>query len=355
MPIGLAFSKTMNKTPQPTRPSVFIPTPESDSNVNLAQCSDVSSQSVPSDKISNKLMERLIEEIDRKSDALQKVGQDCLNLRKICSVQEQEIKKLTENLKESDLKTKRLINAFDVDIIPVEELRRRYALLAGKLENALERLNIANDRISKLDNLEIEKRKLEKENVALRQAHTAQQHLVLDLQESVQKAQKFKIVIQKQESVISKLEESLSKSSMGSVLPNPESGTFAEFKARNSATQMMEHSQPKNFHSRSEGISDHQEKLPPATSSAQERDFEIYKKHAILLEENKSLQEKLSKLYQINDKTPDQDLVRQHQNLATENQRLQDELTKMSMESQKRRLSHSVKGDESVIDNLKFR
>lgn len=55
-----------------------------------------------------------------------------------------------------------------------------------------------------------QKDKLEKECTALRQAHMAQQALVMNLQETVQKSQKFKSVIVKQEQIISKLESQLS-------------------------------------------------------------------------------------------------------------------------------------------------
>ncbi|KAJ3254984.1 hypothetical protein HK103_006686 [Boothiomyces macroporosus] len=48
-----------------------------------------------------------------------------------------------------------------------------------------------------------------KDYVNLRQAHTAQQSLVLSLQKAVQESQKYKQVITKQEQVIAQLEESL--------------------------------------------------------------------------------------------------------------------------------------------------
>lgn len=67
---------------------------------------------------------------------------DCIILRKTATEQERELKKVREQLEESDMKTKRLISAFDIDIIPAPELRRRYGLLAGKLEVALERYSM---------------------------------------------------------------------------------------------------------------------------------------------------------------------------------------------------------------------
>ncbi|KAJ3345848.1 hypothetical protein HDU91_007216 [Kappamyces sp. JEL0680] len=162
-----------------------------------------------SEGINHKFIERLIEELDRKNEAINKIGQDCLVLRRNAADQEKIIGKLRESLDESDLKTKRLIQSFDIDIIPHNELKRRYGLLAQKLETTLEKLDNAFKRIDQLERIEFEKEKVERENLALRQAHTAQQALVLDLQESVQKAQKFKSVIQKQETVIDKLEAEL--------------------------------------------------------------------------------------------------------------------------------------------------
>ncbi|KAJ3301032.1 hypothetical protein HDV03_001471 [Kappamyces sp. JEL0829] len=152
-----------------------------------------------SEGINHKFIERLIEELDRKNEAINKIGQDCLVLRRNAADQEKIIGKLRESLDESDLKTKRLIQSFDIDIIPHNELKRRYGLLAQKLETTLEKLDNSFKRIDQLERIEFEKEK----------AHTAQQALVLDLQESVQKAQKFKSVIQKQETVIDKLEAEL--------------------------------------------------------------------------------------------------------------------------------------------------
>ena len=155
---------------------------------------------------SNKLIERLVLELDRKSEAIQRLGQDCLTLRKHASTQNAQILHLRDLVHEQDLSTRRLIKSFDVDIVPPEELKRRYVLLAQKLETALEKLGDANEKVAVMDQVLADKDRSDLENKALRQAHTAQQTLVLDLQESLQKAQKFKSVIQKQEDVIRKLE-----------------------------------------------------------------------------------------------------------------------------------------------------
>lgn len=87
-----------------------------------------------------KLIDRLYVEIDRKAEAIQKIGQDCVQLRSERDLLEKEMIRLQAKLEESDLKTKRLIHAFDIDIIPIDELRRRYALLAGKLESAVNQI-----------------------------------------------------------------------------------------------------------------------------------------------------------------------------------------------------------------------
>ena len=184
-------------------------TQTSNERLNIGQEYD---NNIPYNQSQNRLIERLVQELDRKSEALQKVGADVLLLRKHATAQETTIKQLQNSLSESDLKTKRLINSFDLDIIPPEEIKRRYALVADKLESALEKLSLANDKLRILDDAMVDKERVEMENKALRQAHTAQQTLVLDLQDSLQKAQKFKGVIQKQEQVIAQLELKLAGS-----------------------------------------------------------------------------------------------------------------------------------------------
>jgi hypothetical protein len=117
------------------------------------------------DNSNQRIMERLIEELDRKNEAIHKIGQDLIILRKRSSDQDSTIRGLRERLEESDLKTKRLIQAFDLDIIPHEELKRRYGLLANKLEQSLERLKRATERIETLERFEFEKEKVLKDEI----------------------------------------------------------------------------------------------------------------------------------------------------------------------------------------------
>jgi chromosome segregation ATPase len=156
-----------------------------------------------------KLIDRLYTELDRKTDTLQKLSKDYTEMKKTNQGLQEMVWKLEAKLEESDVQTQRLINSFDIDIIPLEELRRRYALLCSKLESAMQQIKAQNEGMLQLDALRADAEQLTKERNALRQAHTAQQNLVLDLQESVQKSQRFKSVISKQEEIISKLEQQI--------------------------------------------------------------------------------------------------------------------------------------------------
>ncbi|KAJ3270080.1 hypothetical protein HDV01_000574 [Terramyces sp. JEL0728] len=142
------------------------------------------------------LIDRLLLELDQRQEAIQKLGLDCISLRQQNQQYLSEIENLEGKLAESDLKTSRLINTFDIDIIPPSELQRRYALLSAKLEQSLQKVAAYQDKVQEL----------EEQN---KKAHTAQQSLVLSLQKTVQDYQKCKSVVTKQEQVIAQLEDSL--------------------------------------------------------------------------------------------------------------------------------------------------
>lgn len=97
------------------------------------------------------LVDRLLVELDQRQAAIQKLGQDCIALRQQNQQYEAEISNLKDKLEESDLKTSRLINTFDIDIIPPAELQRRYALLSGKLEQSLQKVAAYQDKIQELE------------------------------------------------------------------------------------------------------------------------------------------------------------------------------------------------------------
>jgi hypothetical protein len=152
------------------------------------------------------LIDQLIIELDKKTQAIEKIGFECVSLRKKLSARDAEIAKLQKKVEECDLASKRLMKAFDVDIIPPDELRRRYALISGKLETALERLEKQEESLVEFTKIKKQHHKLSKEFKALQDAHTAQQNLVLNLQENVQKSERLKAIVLQQEKVISGLE-----------------------------------------------------------------------------------------------------------------------------------------------------
>jgi chromosome segregation ATPase len=92
------------------------------------------------DKNQRHLIDTLIQELDRKTEALQKVGCDCLQLRKENKDKSKEIARLKLKLEEADMQTERLISAFDIDVLPQKELTQRYAMLCKKLETCIRKL-----------------------------------------------------------------------------------------------------------------------------------------------------------------------------------------------------------------------
>lgn len=161
------------------------------------------------------LIDALIVEIDRKTDAIQKIGSDCVALRTENKSQLKQIHDLRKKLKENDLQTSRLINAFDIDVLPLEEVKRRYALLSGKLESCVNKIKRLECIARDYEELKLNRDELKKELKGLRDAHFAQQTLVLDLQETAKKEEQYKSVIIKQEQVILELEKRMVEIEIG--------------------------------------------------------------------------------------------------------------------------------------------
>lgn len=162
---------------------------------------------LPDRKQEQSLIDRLLSELDSKATAIQQIGQDILQYRHLNHAKDLEIVQLNERLSESEIKTRRLIHGFDLDALDPTELRRRYALLANKLETLIDTHRKLQLKYNDLSADVQEKRDVELKIRQLELAHMAQQALVMSLQESANKSNQLKIIVRKQETVISKLEE----------------------------------------------------------------------------------------------------------------------------------------------------
>jgi ribosomal protein S4 len=87
------------------------------------------SEATTSDMHRQSLMDRLIQELDVRTEAIQKIGNDLYELRAINTAQEKEIVQLKAKLETAEIKTTKLMNTFDLDAVSVDELKRRYDIL----------------------------------------------------------------------------------------------------------------------------------------------------------------------------------------------------------------------------------
>lgn len=174
-----------------------------------------------------KFIDKILLELDSKSSAIQLLGKDIVHLRETNKLQAEEISVMKKLLEESNLKTKRLISGFDLEALEAPELRRRYGLLASKLEKTLDIQRTLEKNIDELQNELESKMRIEKELKQVRMAHFAQQALLISLQETASQIGKYKDVIKKQEIVIKKQEEVIMQSKEKKPdTPNEESNLY---------------------------------------------------------------------------------------------------------------------------------
>ena len=92
------------------------------------------------------------------------------------------------------MKTVKLLNTVDIDIIPHDELKRRYALMAEKLQLEINKTKDLSDRLEVSQEGAIERNELEKKYLSLRQAHTAQAAYIQKLQVDITSINLLKII-----------------------------------------------------------------------------------------------------------------------------------------------------------------
>ncbi|KAI8809840.1 hypothetical protein BJ742DRAFT_802599 [Cladochytrium replicatum] len=153
-----------------------------------------------------RLIDRLLEELDARALAIKRIGQDLSKERDINCHLQQTIRDLRQQVENNQIKTNKLLNTVDIDAVPYEELKRRYAVLAEKLSREIIRGREMNDRLELTQAVAIEKNEIEKQFLELQHAHTSQQLYVQKLQDKCADAAKYKRAIRKQEEVIQKLE-----------------------------------------------------------------------------------------------------------------------------------------------------
>jgi hypothetical protein len=162
-----------------------------------------------------KLIDRLMQELEARTEAVKKIGSDLYASRQENSIQENEIQTMKKTIQDNDIRTVKLLNTIDIDVLPLDEIKRRYALLAQKLQIEINRTRDLTDKLDIAQKSKIERNELEKKYLELRHAHKAQSTHIQTLQERLQETQKFKGAIKKQEQVIQKLEVLLKDSMNG--------------------------------------------------------------------------------------------------------------------------------------------
>lgn len=76
-----------------------------------------------------RLVDRLLKELDTRTDAVKRVGADLVKLRDNNTVLETQVLSLQRQLRDKDAKTEYLLNLGDIELLNRDELQRRYDIL----------------------------------------------------------------------------------------------------------------------------------------------------------------------------------------------------------------------------------
>jgi hypothetical protein len=74
------------------------------------------------------------------------------------------------------------LNTIDLELVPLDQLKERYAVLAAKFQSSLEKCRELTEKLEHIQEKVIDRNDLEKRMLELQQAHTAQQAYVQKLQ-----------------------------------------------------------------------------------------------------------------------------------------------------------------------------
>ncbi|KAJ3252452.1 Coiled-coil domain-containing protein 33 [Chytriomyces hyalinus] len=152
-----------------------------------------------------RLIDKLLHELETRSNAVQKVGQDLVASKERNAKLEEKIKLLEDKLRESEIKTNKLLNTVDIQDIPRLELEKRYSSMAERLQNEIVKHRNLSAQLEVAQLAQIERNDVEKKYLEMQQAHMAQQKLLHALQTDKEAENLFKATIKKQEHVIARL------------------------------------------------------------------------------------------------------------------------------------------------------
>ncbi|KAJ3224830.1 Coiled-coil domain-containing protein 33 [Chytriomyces hyalinus] len=152
-----------------------------------------------------RLIDKLLHELETRSNAVQKVGQDLVTSKERNAKLEEKIKLLEDKLRESEIKTNKLLNTVDIQDIPRLELEKRYSSMAERLQNEIVKHRNLSAQLEVAQLAQIERNDVEKKYLEMQQAHMAQQKLLHALQSDKEAENLFKATIKKQEHVIGRL------------------------------------------------------------------------------------------------------------------------------------------------------
>eukprot|EP01136_Pigoraptor_vietnamica_P001019 Opistho-1_new@27068 len=158
-----------------------------------------------------RLINRLLREVDERTEAVRRVGQDVLQLREQNAMLEAANADLRRAMADRDAAIVEAAHGTELDTLPRDELVRRIVALSGRYQQEAQRCAEYQQRTQQLQNVLIKKNEAEKRWIELEKAHTAQAAYVQKLQESVGKSSKYEQTCKQQEKVIVRLEQIIDK------------------------------------------------------------------------------------------------------------------------------------------------
>eukprot|EP01137_Pigoraptor_chileana_P009783 Opistho-2@58539 len=158
-----------------------------------------------------RLINRLLREVDERTEAVRRVGQDVLQLREQNALLDAANADLRRAMSDRDNAIVEAAHGTELEQLPRDDLVRRIVALSGRYQQEAQRCAEYQQRTQQLQNVLIKKNEAEKRWIELEKAHTAQAAYVQKLQESVGKASKYEQTCKQQEKVIVRLEQIIDK------------------------------------------------------------------------------------------------------------------------------------------------
>jgi hypothetical protein len=159
-----------------------------------------------------RMIDHLYMILDQKESAIKRLQKELFLMHSEKKDLSEKVETLEQELSHHKKNTNELLTS-EIESISHQELKKRYIQLSTKLSQSLSQIALHQESLSQLDMVQSQVRisnkneKLGYKLQRIEKAHTAQQLLVLELQEQVTKSQHLKAIIKKQELVIDKLEK----------------------------------------------------------------------------------------------------------------------------------------------------